>query len=563
MNMVFQDEIPLSRYLSLFETKDEGLFLIDSSANIKFYNSLFYHQFAIESDTVSAEQWLSLVYPEDQQALQNNIESLKQGRVESICSQYQLRVRKRDGQYAWIEASVSYKQDNLGHYIVGRHREVTEKIKLQSSLKRLAFYDKQSGLPNHEQLKRHLNQRQTETTLLKIRLGRLETYLYRYGDAIISKVVECLKSCLSIFVDIPHTLYRSGTDSFILLFDVKVTESTLAMMCQGILRQFEIQSYESVYTGKIFIGAYTNYDLEQSADDILMITEQTLNYVTDNVVEQYVIFNNDIRNSIERYVYIENHLKSAIEQDQITIQLQPIVCGRTNAVISFEALARWLDTPFGPIGPHEFVLVAERSGLVNALGEKVLKQACEFILRYNQKWDTQVSVNVNISVLQLLDGNFPLYAAQILEELGVASHLVKLEVTESILLDDKQLAVEQLGKLRQLGFELIIDDFGSGASSTMSLFNLPFSQIKIDRMLATAAMTDRDCLSYIHYITHLCANKGIDVTVEGVEDLAMYQCFIQCRVSKLQGYYLSYPLRDVDALNIDYQHCVSDSQFVE
>lgn len=240
---------------------------------------------------------------------------------------------------------------------------------------------------------------------------------------------------------------------------------------------------------------------------------------------------------------LENDLHQAVEQQQIYLDYQPIVAVDKHQdmgqIIGFEALARWQHSQRGAISPEVFIPLAEKAGLINSLGLFLLEQACQQLRR----WQTQfpsllpLSMSVNLSAVQLLQPQLVDRISQILQQNHITPSSLKLEVTESALIENKDLALATLVQLQQLGIQLYIDDFGTGYSSLGRLQDLPFDTLKIDRSFIRNknwAMSEA--------IFMLAERLQLDVIVEGVETLEDLICLQELGYKKMQGYYFSKPL---------------------
>ncbi|MBW4483750.1 MAG: EAL domain-containing protein [Tildeniella torsiva UHER 1998/13D] len=236
---------------------------------------------------------------------------------------------------------------------------------------------------------------------------------------------------------------------------------------------------------------------------------------------------------------LENDLHQAVEQQAIYLAYQPIVSIEHNQIIGFEALARWQHDHRGIISPEVFIPLAEKADLIDTLGLFLLDQAC----RQLRQWQTQfpsvtpLSVSVNLSAVQLRHPHLVENIRQIIERHQIAPHSLKLEVTESALIENKDLALWALVELRQMGIQLYIDDFGTGYSSLGRLQDLPFDTLKIDRSFIRNknwAMSEA--------IFMLAERLRLDVIVEGVETLDDLVVLKELGYQKMQGYYFSEPL---------------------
>ncbi|MBD1875805.1 EAL domain-containing protein [Nodosilinea sp. FACHB-131] len=241
---------------------------------------------------------------------------------------------------------------------------------------------------------------------------------------------------------------------------------------------------------------------------------------------------------------LENDLHQAVEQQAIHLDYQPIVSIEHNQIIGFEALARWQHSSRGIISPEVFIPLAEKAGLIDTLGLFLLDQACQQLHQWQVQFPavTPLSVSVNLSAVQLRHPQLVEHIGQILERHHIAPHSLKLEVTESALIENKDLALRALVELQQLGIQLYIDDFGTGYSSLGRLQDLPFDTLKIDRSFIRNknwAMSEA--------IFMLAERLRLDVIVEGVETLDDLMALKELGYKKMQGYYFSRP---IDSLGV-------------
>ncbi len=205
-------------------------------------------------------------------------------------------------------------------------------------------------------------------------------------------------------------------------------------------------------------------------------------------------------------------------------------------------MVRWRSKEFGEIYPDEFIPVAENKGLIVELGYQVFEKACQFIKSYRERYQNQVRVNVNVSVLQLLNSEFPNKIKAMADEVGVEPQAIVLELTETFILDNNQAAIAPLNTLSELGFALSLDDFGAGYSSLNCFFDLPMTQIKIDKSMAWKTLTNRSSHEYLKFLITMCREQNIEVVIEGIEDAKMRDFFTSMGVDYLQGYWFSKPL---------------------
>ncbi|WCE28713.1 EAL domain-containing protein [Vibrio sp. SCSIO 43137] len=542
----------IDRLISLFDNANEGLWIADTAGSIVFYNQSFYQQFGLAINDAQLSDWVERVHPSDKEDFKHLLDHYAKGGDlnKRIVNQY--RVLREDGSFCWIEATGVVKKDGDHYYMVGNHIDITEQKKMEAYVHNLAYYDKASGLPNHAKLIEDLDALQCNSTLIHIHLDKIKSYINRYGDAVIEEIVEQMVTCLSVFEQFKCECYRNSTDSFSVLITGRISDEDLAQSLQSFVALFHSLSNQSrqLYAGEVYVGAFQHLAGSKSATDVFSWASKTCEYAYRHEPARWAICNATNKVKVEHFFYIESELRRAIESKDISIRLQPITCAKTNSLLSFEALARWERSDIGKIYPDEFIPVAERQGLISHLGESVLQQACQFIQQYNNKWGSDVRINVNVSALQLLDGLFPGRARDIVKSTGVDPKMVVLELTESVLIDNQHHARSQMEQLKAIGFTLAMDDFGAGYSSLTSFFKLPFDQVKIDKELANEVMRANEPLHYMKFLTKICSDKSVSITVEGIETVDMLQIFNQMDVSTLQGYLMSSPLLAEDAFEL-------------
>lgn len=528
---------------------------MDEVGNSFFYNDTFYGQFDLPQNP-KFDDWVELVHPDDLSLFTDKYDDHVDQKLHGERIQSEYRVQKKDGSYCWIEAVGVMNHDGTD-YMVGSHKDVTHEKNMLTRLHNLAFYDHLTGLPNGEKFQIDFSDPDNDKlrTLIVINAESLQSQFNLYGADFTEKIVQYIVKSFSIFKCYSAQCYRASLDIFLVHIPILVTEDELAFMFEELLERCKVAvQVESRLSGMInlFFGAvqYTK-ESHSTAEDVMRWASKTCEYAMHHNQSKWAICNAQLQSNIERFFYIESQLQKAIESNEISIHLQPIFDAKNKTLSTFEALARWEKSEIGPIYPDEFIPTAERKGLISVLGTSVLRQACQFISSYNKKWNSDICVNVNVSVLQLFDVQFPDKVIAIVEELDVKPEWIVLELTESVMLDTKHYAIDQLQKLKEYGFKLSMDDFGTGYTSIMGFFRLPFKQIKLDRELAEEAMNTKEAHSYMEFVTCLCVKNSVEVTVEGIENKVMLELFTDMGVTFLQGYLLSRPLRVEDALNFN------------
>jgi diguanylate cyclase (GGDEF)-like protein len=243
--------------------------------------------------------------------------------------------------------------------------------------------------------------------------------------------------------------------------------------------------------------------------------------------------------SFEEHRMVESDLRRALDSDELELRLQPQFTCETLEVTGFEALTRWQHPTRGELSPATFIPIAERSGLINPLGLWAIEQACKAAA----SWGTRHRVAVNISPLQLRCETIQEDIRAILRRTQFPAHLLELEVTENVLLDEDQRTLEMLHKLRAMDIRITLDDFGTGYSSLSYLRRFPFDKIKIDKSFIQGQGTDRGTRVILEAMIRMCSDLGFDVVAEGVETEQQLNELRRLGCQEIQGYLLGVPLR--------------------
>ena len=237
---------------------------------------------------------------------------------------------------------------------------------------------------------------------------------------------------------------------------------------------------------------------------------------------------------------LEAGLRNALANGQLELEYQPLVAASTGRIISAEALVRWRHPERGLIPPTEFIGLAEETGLVQPLGNWVLRTACAEAAT----WPEGISIAVNLSPAQFRERSLVALVASALDAAGLSPHRLELEITEGILLTDEKRTIETLTELRAMGVRISMDDFGTGYSSLSYLRKFPFDRIKIDQSFVRQVPDDAESAAIVRAIITLSACLGIATTVEGVEPPDQYDFSVREGCDTIQGFHVSRPLRN-------------------
>jgi diguanylate cyclase (GGDEF)-like protein len=274
----------------------------------------------------------------------------------------------------------------------------------------------------------------------------------------------------------------------------------------------------------------------QDVDTLLNHADLALYAAKNAGGNRYCFFDASLADGNRRRATLAQSLRGAIQRDEFRLEYQPLVTTSDQRICGFEALLRWRHAEHGEVCPAEFIPIAEAAGLMHAIGDWVLRKACEEALQ----WQQDITVSINISPAQL---TAPDFVARVQAAAGgIASGRIELEITESVLIDDADTAVASLRKLRALGFRTALDDFGTGYSALGYLRRFPFDTLKIDSSFVRDLSSDREAQVLVETIVAMARALGMATVAEGVEEVRQASMLAEHGCSCLQGYLLSRPL---------------------
>ncbi|ELI1752144.1 TPA: EAL domain-containing protein [Vibrio cholerae] len=525
--------------LHLFDTTSEGLWFMSRDNVVEFYNTPFYEQFAIQLEGSTMSDWLTLVHPDDRDALMNKVSTHQQDEQSTrVTSRY--RVKNRAGHYLWIEATGLLVEQDGEYIMVGTHKNVSEAVFLNEYLAHMASHDSETGLYNRYKLLQDVPQLAEQGWLFVCCLTELHEAQRRIGQEATGRLVSNVVSVLDDLFDFHYDLYRVNADTLVFTTSQAMTPSQAMRLLRDIDAQFSEQSRlcELTFSSRLGLGAVPCLDVESASvlTQVFNLSEYT------RLVESPVMYEGEYRQQIVRYFNIQDALDVAIESRQIAIALQPIVSAKTGDIVSFEALARWTHPTLGVVSPGEFIPMAEKLGRIHALGMVVLEKACQFLSEFDESYQARPLINVNVSAQQLIKPTFIEDVLNVVQANQLLPSRLVLEITESYLLESTTTIVDTLKALDEHGFKLSIDDFGAGMTAITSLFSLPLFQVKLDRALVIAAMNIPSCLKLVSHFCEYGQTHGIAIVAEGIENAQMFEKLKPVGVPYLQGYCLYRPL---------------------
>jgi diguanylate cyclase len=419
----------------------------------------------------------------------------------------------------------------------------------------LAGHDALSGLPNRRVFKERLEQAmsrmkrdQSGIAVLFLDLDKFKEVNDTFGHAGGDFLIKQFGNRMTDLLRGADTLARLGGDEFAIIQtdvrDLSDVEALARRILDATKESFALNG------GMAFVGVSIGIALApehgDDADLLMKLADLSLYQAKNDGRNRYSVFARQLGDQLRLRKVVEDELRQTIENDGLSIAYQPQVEADTGSISGFEALVRWSHAKLGNVPPSEFIPIAESTGLINALGEWVLRRACLDALR----WPSHYTVAVNVSPIQFKHKNFVETVARIITETGIEAHRIELELTEGVVVEDADQAEAAIMELRALGVQFALDDFGTGYSSLIYLRRFAFDKIKIDRTFLDSLESTGESTILVHSVVHLGRALGLTVVAEGVETAEQRRVLQSIGCHMLQGYYFGRPVSQAQTLSL-------------
>ncbi|TCP72626.1 EAL domain-containing protein [Sphingomonas sp. PP-CE-1G-424] len=470
-------------------------------------------------------------------------------------SDYSVRSATSDGEQWW---SISGRPvvDELGRFqgFIGSGSDLTEKRRSEAEITRLALFDGLTGLANRQRMRLSLDKTLAQlagpyraTSLLLIDLDRFkavnDTLGHQAGDALLKLVAQRLQRG----VGDAGLVGRLGGDEFEVVLPSMDNRDTLATLARDLIASLS-QPY-SVAGTAVTIGCSIGIAIApgdgNDTETLVRNADLALYAAKADGRGVHRFFSDDMLAGAKTRKLLEDDLRSAVATGAFHLCYQPVVNTKTTRVVGYEALIRWNHPTRGLVSPADFIPVAEECGLIEAIGEWVLRTACIEAAR----WPDAIRVAVNVSPIQFANPVLPALVTSALAQSGISANRLELEITEGVFLDETSSSEQMFKSLKGIGVRLALDDFGTGYSSLGYLRNAPFDKIKIDQSFVKgAAEPGNRNAAIIKAIVTLADTLGMETTAEGVEIQDEIDLIRDLGCSHIQGYVYGRPVSAEDAL---------------
>lgn len=431
-------------------------------------------------------------------------------------------------------------------FLICSGTDITEERRAQERLRVLANTDNITGLPNRNAINHEITKALEKRTSEQIGVVYLDldnfkkvndAYGHMFGDQLLQAVSLAILSCL----DKDQTLARLGGDEFIVLAE-NTSQAVLEAMSSRILERlkqpFRIGLIE-VYTG-CSIGIALAPQHGEDRESLIRNADTAMYTAKENGRGKFCLFCAEMNQRVFEYLWLDTNLRKALEQHQLVLHYQPKI-DADGGVTSVEALVRWLSPERGLVRPDSFISYAEESGLIIPLGRWVMLSALQQVLNW-RKQGINLRVAVNVSARQLIDQSIYTDLKLALDEAGLDSSPIDIELTESCLIENEQLALALMGQFQALGAAVHLDDFGTGYSSLSQLARVPIDAIKLDQSFVRGVNQQEVSQSLVRAIVAVAKALNLQVIAEGIETEEEARFVMANGVDIRQGYLYAKPM---------------------
>lgn len=510
----------------------------------KLYDMLGYNEKALSRTSL----WNTIIHPEDLKSVNETINNYLEGKTDFYSHDY--RIRKANGEYIWIQGTGKVLRNTEGKatHFFGAITDITELKTNQERVGNLAYFDSLTGLANrvklNEEIDKIINENRNkneEYLLIFIDMDNFKYINDSFGHLTGDIILMESGTRISKFVSNPGIAARFGGDEFVLF--IKCKESELEEKIKNLqavfYRPFLIQGrpfYISISIGAVLYPRDGNnfVELIKNADTAMYSSKESGK-------GRFSIFKPSMDMQVINHIDLQNKVKDALENKRFFLYYQPHIDLVDGQLKSFEVFSRCKNSDGSFLPPESFISSSEQSGFIVPLGKVILRESFKKIYEFNKDLKKKIIFSINISIVQLTYSGFVDELLSILEENNVEPGLVELEISEFILVEYFESILNRFKMLKEKGFRLAIDNFGTGHSSLIYLRQLPFDTIKIDRSLIAEIINLDEEYLIVNAIINLAKNMWIDVIAVGVENEIQKEYLIRHGCNNIQGYIISKP----------------------
>jgi diguanylate cyclase (GGDEF)-like protein/PAS domain S-box-containing protein len=549
------------RYALAVRGANEGLWDWDLTKNTIYFSPRWKSMLGYSEDEIqnNPDEWFRRIHAEDLARMKLDFSAHCEGVTSHFENEH--RMLHKDGSYRWMQTRglAVWNGNGKATRMAGSLADITDRKTAEQKLLHDAFHDALTGLPNRtlfiDRLRYAVERAKRRDdylfAVLFLDLDRFKDINDSLGHFVGDQLLIAIANRLQKDLRSTDTVARLGGDEFVILLEDISDISDATRIADHL--QSELTNANHLIDHDVFVTtsigivlSVTGYNRPEEVlrdADIAMYRAKALGKA------RYEIFDPTMRDLIMERLMLEGDLRRALESDELIPYYQPIVSLDSGRTTGFEALVRWNHPKRGLLTPDAFIGIAEETGLVIAIDRLVLREACRQLQEWQSMYHTDppLTISVNLSVKQVTQPDLVEFIQHTLDETGVSPRCLKLEITESVIMDNFESTASVFGKIQNMGVQIEIDDFGIGYSSLSYLSHFPINALKIDRSFISRMVNNGSHLKIVQAIVMLAHGLGMNVTAEGVENESQLSVIKSLGCELAQGYIVSKPTSKAEA----------------
>ncbi len=549
------------RFLIASGGMDDGIWDLDLVTETVHFSDRWKEMLGYRKDEIedTLEGWLSRVHPDDLTRLRSIIDASIAGEVSVIEQRYRIQVKNGDFRWMSTRGEVVKNENGKAIRVVGRQTDIDEDDESRQAIRASGLQDSLTSLPNRTALvdrMRHAFARaerdpEQSFAVLFFDLDRFKNVNDSLGHLTGDKLLRAIAQRVEKACRPGDAVARFGGDEFVILVedikDIRAATVAAERIQEEFQVPFDLDGIEVFATISIGIALW-NPDYSRP-EDMLRDSDTAMYRAKAMGRNSFSVFDDEMHRQVVATLHLENDLRRALAREEFRVYYQPILGVTDGRITGFEALVRWQHPERGLLLPGNFIMVAEEMGAIIQLDRWVANEACKQLRNWHQKFRThsRATMSVNLSTTQLMRPDVVSGIDLILRNSGLYGQSLKLEVTESVLMENAQYASAVLEQLRSLNIAISIDDFGTGYSSLAYLRRFEIDTLKIDYSFISRMMEDEDSFEIVKTIIIMAKNLGKDTVAEGVETRSQFDALVDLDIDMIQGYFVAPPLPAEDA----------------
>jgi len=539
-------------YRAVFMNTGTATMLVEADTTITLINQEFENLSGHQREDVEGKRrWTEFFAPEDVEWMLRHHAKRRQS-PDLAPRNYEAHFLNSRGEMRVVLLTVGMIPDTKTSVV--SIEDITERKDAEDELRHQAFHDTLTGLPNRQLLLDRLGRsvesarrEGEEVAVLLMDLDRFKDVNDSLGHSAGDRLLKLVAARLDKAVRRSDTVARFGGDEFVVVVDGPAGEAAAGMVARHVLEcfaaPFELDGHHLHVRLSIGIALFT--DKGETPEVLLKNADLAMYRAKERGRNTYEFFTKELNDQVVRRLDVEAGLRRALAADGIEVFYQPKV-GADRRIVGAEALVRWRREDGTLIPPVEFITVAENTGLIMALSDIVLRDACQKAALWRKDAYKDLVVAVNLSPRQFTQPGLTQRIKDILAETGIPPEALEFEITENLLLDIRPETLDTLHDLRAMGSAIVLDDFGKEYSSLSYIKKLPIQAIKIDRSFIDELPHDEDDAAIVQSILSMAKNLELRVVAEGVETAEQLDFLLRLGCAEFQGYYFSRPLPGLD-----------------